>query len=1769
MQRYIDALRTPGPARMSAIAAIFDAAESQVNVMDGGREVDGAIQKCLAICNDPQAVSLAIERLLQLGRLLGNHRDTMNTLLTAFSLHPATAIARALAEAYVTMYFESWEISNGEATEEFAEFSDTSKWKSHPLNRLLLASPSQGTLVSAAVCRGMVRLGLKAKVSFASWFRQFVWPFTTFVFLYDGDSTTSLLLLDGLVRTGTVGGAAVSRPLLLHLCITILPSLPLSTSVSQTIAASVAEAVVDMHHEVGDEDTIKTVMDSLVVTAEHIVECQGSPRPFLNAAHAVIRFNIEKKETTCLSPRILVILASLAAKCGSEDAIAALTLYKVILANGYLNTSMKPGVIMASLHALTTIWLLPIISFGHNATVNSLAMSILRGAVAALRHAECGENVDAENKVHIDQDLPLQTVASSSAQLPFVQVVKLASTGSHAFFPSNLNSATDVVVTVDVMLASLLLEATRTKTLRDSDIIGISNISTASMLPQLHSVLISNLATLLATNSKASRLSSYVISMIPVVLQIVASSVACGNTHFAIDVLYNLLPKLAGTAQHAVPYVIHALKQTFLNLASVQEREALEALGLRLLCCTWIESRSSKAYAALVDAMANHHVHGNTDSKIASAQAACLVDIAVHGGVKAADHATAIVDCLPAASGQHDSTNPPPPPFIMAAGLGAIASLCESDTLDYVKAWRVVHARVPTLPAHPAPAVQWLRLLSHGITCRDCLDDEMVHGIIEALWSRCDSEKTTEVEVRTQARHLLTNILLKNSDLCSTFFVAHDPKEVAGLLLSEPDEECFPECEALAALACTYEQRHTTRKGREYSTNQTRPRAQGLGRLAATVPATLLRPYTTSSSDRDEVSLAAILSLWSSRTSEAFESTYVTADSLPSTRPLPAFATPEGSPYAMLLASWTRFIRRWLFTEPSLPHHHRHVYDFILQHGESSTTPWAIAALVRCSHITSSSIRDVVTGALNLLFSRAVASEGSSGRLAWSIAVGATLVNVAEVLGKDAATQRLKFLVEAYKEKKDVDAVVGLGLAAKDLALSWSSAPMDAVLEGLKGALDSIDSHQDASLFGSSWINTVSYAAADALRGVTRAQLQSQALFQDEIKMLYQRAAALLRIGSPFWRGASGGLFDFYQVSATLVCSQTEIVKVIEELFLPVLQQSEDGAIIGAVAAALGCLFPPLVDDPNTSTFSDVSKVVHLANRCIEEVKFLLEHRAARSRSRAAAKIGAVSGLSSFLLVLPKIETYIKSTEDLNEYELRNEYGLQISFQSQTPKEKLRLIALLTDTVTSDPDPHVKWGAAWPVSWLCWVVREINAKSEDPPHGAYLSLVEALGKTSVDNFCSVRDSLRAAALLRTLAALPQIFNLSDEKGWLGVCRRLCVEENGEYVAVSVHKVSLQRACVVLAAGHAAHSAPDLREFLLFDVFVQHSNILSAVLTSSSPEVEAILPRALMALPEGEAVSALALLVTSASLWSTEVKTNVVRALRALILQDGRSSVVKGAVNAVLMELLNSVEPSCLSMVAGLKAFAMGNISLNSNVGNESSARFWESVAEFVGAVVESRGWGCIETEERTALKGGNSSRVAWAFIRSAASFRAPESIELLQVPRSWLFRVGKSDDDEIPVYDEEEGKAMPVLMGIAVGRRLPWLVDLLTAAILHAEKNGGIGEKVITLWMVIRLVAAALTEGELAVQCGSFSTLPVTLTTLVPSTTAHPASELSPDAVVLIHKLMEALVMVGGEGNELVVACWSALGPRMSSDSPNLRLQRAQLWARTARPRQV
>lgn len=388
------------------------------------------------------------------------------------------------------------------------------------------------------------------------------------------------------------------------------------------------------------------------------------------------------------------------------------------------------------------------------------------------------------------------------------------------------------------------------------------------------------------------------------------------------------LPRLA-THPSAVPFIARAVQP----LLAPPAPDLLQAVALRMLCEMW--TTTGRGFAHLRTALLSYAAPAGgrsrpitpqmaEDPALRQAWAATLVEVCAQDGARAAELVHSITECL------EDSA-----PEIQAAGLECIAELCEADTLDFYKAWKVVRPAVPTLPMHPSAGASWLRLLASG-----CLDagvyPEIAKGIVRALWA---ATKHPEPAVRAQACASLAAYdfigLEAVEALCLEMW------EIAALLQERNDLETASECEELVVHALKYE--HATRR-RQLQTGKagraSRFRwgagAQGGGagdgtsaggvtlhRLASSLPRALLGPGSRDKSEflrrLPDVSPAAVLLLWAPppppaqattsqrsaarHAAEAYASVYSEVCKY-------AESGFEGDVGAEISA-WTSFVRRW------------------------------------------------------------------------------------------------------------------------------------------------------------------------------------------------------------------------------------------------------------------------------------------------------------------------------------------------------------------------------------------------------------------------------------------------------------------------------------------------------------------------------------------------------------------------------------------------------------------------------------------------------------------------------------------------------------------------------------------------------------------------------------------------------------------------------------------------------------------------------------------
>jgi hypothetical protein len=320
------------------------------------------------------------------------------------------------------------------------------------------------------------------------------------------------------------------------------------------------------------------------------------------------------------------------------------------------------------------------------------------------------------------------------------------------------------------------------------------------------------------------------------------------------------------------------------------------------------------------------------DAPWALARAETLAQACALDGGKAVELIAAVQECLEHAAGE--ATH--------AAGLRAVAALCESDCLDFYAAWRVVRARFPTLPAAPAAAAAWVRLLASAFLDADVYP-EIARGVVDALWA---ATAHPAAQVRRQA---YASLAAFSFDTLEEIGALRALRRHARLLLAEAGAgdgagAALEECEALVRLALAHE--HATRRrprlapaaSEAVSTSAARPAAgraaaaaaaDGGGalrhRLAATLPRAMLGGgggVVELLKRLPEVPAPAVLHFWAppppdSKAAPGAAARQAAADYAAvfaevCAQPMGGLHSAFGAaPCAARLAAWTPFLRRW------------------------------------------------------------------------------------------------------------------------------------------------------------------------------------------------------------------------------------------------------------------------------------------------------------------------------------------------------------------------------------------------------------------------------------------------------------------------------------------------------------------------------------------------------------------------------------------------------------------------------------------------------------------------------------------------------------------------------------------------------------------------------------------------------------------------------------------------------------------------------------------
>lgn len=335
-----------------------------------------------------------------------------------------------------------------------------------------------------------------------------------------------------------------------------------------------------------------------------------------------------------------------------------------------------------------------------------------------------------------------------------------------------------------------------------------------------------------------------------------------------------------------------------------------------MLSSLW--TSTGRGYAHLRTALLSFSGTTGTEGPLRLAWAATLVDVCEHSGEeKAAELVHAVHECLTAQNA----------PEVNAAGLECVAALCESDALDFYKAWAVVRPLFPSLPQHPAAAAAWLRLLACGGLDAD-VHPEVARGVVDALWAATANPQT---EVRHQAYDSLAAF---DMNLLESIDAMGPLSEYASLLQQEPDTQALQVCEALVGMALKRE--HATRR-RLVASERSAPRRrqqmlhQGAGmahRLAISLPKALMASIGSGAAHpRDLLSVpaAAVLFFWAppapaskgtaSASANRAAAEYAAVFQEVCQHPDGLMVSSVGSVATARVAAWASFLKRWRAAE--------------------------------------------------------------------------------------------------------------------------------------------------------------------------------------------------------------------------------------------------------------------------------------------------------------------------------------------------------------------------------------------------------------------------------------------------------------------------------------------------------------------------------------------------------------------------------------------------------------------------------------------------------------------------------------------------------------------------------------------------------------------------------------------------------------------------------------------------------------------------------------
>ncbi|KAK9819111.1 hypothetical protein WJX74_003105 [Apatococcus lobatus] len=402
--------------------------------------------------------------------------------------------------------------------------------------------------------------------------------------------------------------------------------------------------------------------------------------------------------------------------------------------------------------------------------------------------------------------------------------------------------------------------------------------------------------------------------------------------------LLNALPAM-GVHAAVLPFVL----QTLQRLTAPGVPEILQITGIRLHVQLWQQSnqgRRGPSWARLQDLLMAGPPSATPPPAAASAGPKAEAQGAWAGASRAARMAWAssllavcqanssaglqLVSAIQAAMEDTDDA-------VSSLGLAAIADLCAVDALDFYAAWRVVHQRLPRLPAGPLAAAQWISMLQHG-TLDALVQPERAAAIVELLRG---AVKHSAPKVRAAAYEALACWEL---ELLEQLEVQQPLQQLVELLLWEEDSTARQACAALVDKALAFEHTRRRRYQASSSTSPAKeqapsaapyvlpegPQGEMLLRLTKSLPHQLIQAGAGMS--MQESSQGAELFLWAphpTRAPSSDPSVHTDPGQSAAAMALEAYNArfselikmkphASGISYTFDVASWSAFMSRWL-----------------------------------------------------------------------------------------------------------------------------------------------------------------------------------------------------------------------------------------------------------------------------------------------------------------------------------------------------------------------------------------------------------------------------------------------------------------------------------------------------------------------------------------------------------------------------------------------------------------------------------------------------------------------------------------------------------------------------------------------------------------------------------------------------------------------------------------------------------------------------------------